>query len=289
MRVHRFDGICLPLGLRLLLHGMVSMLSCHGLLQLEPKRGVLWIWIAIRNFVSRDVRVAHGNKHVFGLGHHGYSSSSLFQAQHDVEDALWLVGAVGHGRSVSQPLFVAAPPLCHGPNRFQRVSVFSIWRLATIIAHKAATSPTFDPTWYGPISIVLAAVEIDSAMICASVPVFWPVFRSAGFQIFITKEIKVTSEQRLSSSDGLELRGDGPGIFNSSAMGSMHSRAGSEETLTNVEIRLAAAKTQGHYTDKYVMELVDPLRASGRKQGGIEVSVSAERMIRDGKERDFGI
>lgn len=68
--------------------------------------------------------------------------------------------------------------------------------------HKAATYPTFDPTWYGPISIVLAAAEVESAMICASVPVFWPMLRGSFLgNIFVTKEVEVTFEQRYGSED----------------------------------------------------------------------------------------
>lgn len=89
-------------------------------------------------------------------------------------------------------------------NRVCRANVASMWRLVTIIQHQAATYPTFDPTWYGPSSIVLAGVEINLAVICASVPVFWPVIEKQGFQIFVTKEVKVTSEIRLSSMDDTE-------------------------------------------------------------------------------------
>jgi hypothetical protein len=41
-----------------------------------------------------------------------------------------------------------------------------------MIPSQVATYPTRDPTWYGSISIMLAALEINAASICASVPVF---------------------------------------------------------------------------------------------------------------------
>ncbi|ETS88229.1 hypothetical protein PFICI_02057 [Pestalotiopsis fici W106-1] len=74
--------------------------------------------------------------------------------------------------------------------------MLAIWRLATIIDHQAATWPTHDPTWYGPISIILAVLEVDCAAICASIPIFWPVLEARWGTIFITQEIKITREDR---------------------------------------------------------------------------------------------
>lgn len=69
-----------------------------------------------------------------------------------------------------------------------------------MVQHKSCTEPTFDPTWYGPVSIVMASLETAAACICASIPIFWrPLLDSAsGFlgQIFVTKEVKVTSQNR---------------------------------------------------------------------------------------------
>lgn len=76
----------------------------------------------------------------------------------------------------------------------------------TIVEHKATTYPTFDPTWYSPISIVLAAVEVDMAIVCASVPVFWPALREGWGKIFVTKEVEVSHADRRDSTEGMELR-----------------------------------------------------------------------------------
>ena len=129
------------------------------------------------------------------------------------------------------------------------VNFVSIWRLITIVEHRATTYPTFDPTWYGPISIVLAAIEVDASMICACVPVFWPVL-DRGFlgNIFVTKEVKITRE----SLDGFELHAG-------------HSRAGSEASLRGTggdleRIRSKPGEKGGHYENDYVKGQVDPLR-----------------------------
>ncbi|KAK0372418.1 hypothetical protein CPAR01_12437 [Colletotrichum paranaense] len=80
------------------------------------------------------------------------------------------------------------------------VNVLGIFRLIGISHSRAGTYPTLDPSWYGCVPIVLAAVEINLATICASLPVFWPTLQSSIGHIFITKEIEITSEIRRLSS-----------------------------------------------------------------------------------------
>jgi hypothetical protein len=58
---------------------------------------------------------------------------------------------------------------------------------------RATTSPTFDPTWYGATPIVLSSMEVYLAVICASLPVFWPVMqKTIGSVIIVTHEVKIT-------------------------------------------------------------------------------------------------
>ncbi|KAF3070988.1 putative integral membrane protein [Daldinia childiae] len=81
------------------------------------------------------------------------------------------------------------------------VNLLSIWRLQTIVASKAGTYPVLDPTWYGPKSIILAALEVDLASICASIPTFWPALTHAFLNtIFITQEVHITHQHRRLSS-----------------------------------------------------------------------------------------
>lgn len=72
----------------------------------------------------------------------------------------------------------------------------SIWRLVQIVEHQAGWYPDNDPTWYGPLIIVLADLELDLASICASVPVFWPALEQGFERIFITREVQITREDR---------------------------------------------------------------------------------------------
>ena len=85
-----------------------------------------------------------------------------------------------------------------------RIVIFSVWRLATIVEHEAGWEPEMDFTWYGPISIILASLEVDVAILAASVPVFWPVIESSFPGIFVTREVHVTSQRCLGDND-LEL------------------------------------------------------------------------------------
>ncbi|KAI0181958.1 hypothetical protein GGR52DRAFT_568168 [Hypoxylon sp. FL1284] len=84
------------------------------------------------------------------------------------------------------------------------VNLISILCLKSIIEHKAGTYPVLDPTWYGPKSITLAALEVDLASICASVPTFWPILsqRLMGMgAVFVTREVHVTHQHRRLSDD----------------------------------------------------------------------------------------
>ncbi|KAI1100041.1 hypothetical protein F4804DRAFT_336665 [Jackrogersella minutella] len=132
------------------------------------------------------------------------------------------------------------------------VLVFAVWRLVTIIEHQVATWPTRDPTWYGPISIVLAVLEIDAASICASVPIFWPVLSKLDWgKIFVTQEVNITRETRYMEDDEDRLTRD-----------TTHSRTGSEADLGGDGSRKGMRGKGMYYQDSYVLSQVDPLRTS---------------------------
>lgn len=126
------------------------------------------------------------------------------------------------------------------------VNVVSVARIITIVQHRSATIPTLDPTWYGPVSIVLSAVEVDLAMVASSVPIFWPVLRRF-HGIFVTKEVEITREVRRLESveldDDIGMEGD------------RRSRVGSEASLRQENVGAS-----GRYLDEFVAGHVDPLR-----------------------------
>jgi hypothetical protein len=113
--------------------------------------------------------------------------------------------------------------------------------------------------WYAPITLIQSCLEVDTASICASIPVFWPVLVAKLDQISVTREIIITREESgfelcKSSSDGHQ--------------GSSHSRAGSEIHLNGD----SAQKMATHYNDMYVLDQVDPLRTD--KTVGVESKVT---------------
>ncbi|KAH3917075.1 hypothetical protein HBI56_122630 [Parastagonospora nodorum] len=78
----------------------------------------------------------------------------------------------------------------------------SIWRLYVISNTQAATYPYLDFTWWSPIMIVLSCLEIDLAIICASMPIFWPIIEKSLAAIFVSYEVDVT-EERVQDEYGL--------------------------------------------------------------------------------------
>lgn len=120
--------------------------------------------------------------------------------------------------------------------------------------------PTRDPTWYGPITMLLAVLEVDAAAVCASVPIFWPVLSNKLGGIFVTQEIEIRRETRFFPMDEEEAavggrgRGRGPAIM----MAQPHSRTGSEAELKQDHLD-SDAKQPSSYTGSYSMKSMDPL------------------------------
>jgi len=177
----------------------------------------------------------------------------------------------------------------------------SIWRFADMVTHRATTWPTFDPTWYGSSAICLGTIEVNLAIICASIPVFWPTLSKALMgTIFVTQEVKITRHMRYSTDvdrdDEIELqrtKSDGAGpdseqrrpsvpmsLARSHRKGNRHhrdnssrrsiiSRRGSEASGDEsggapemAEKSSTMTSSAVHYMDDYIMSQVDPLQSS---------------------------
>ncbi|KAK8074301.1 hypothetical protein PG994_005200 [Apiospora phragmitis] len=182
------------------------------------------------------------------------------------------------------------------------INFISIWRVKTIVEHRAATFPTFDPTWYGPISIELATLEVNFASICASIPVFWPVLTARLDKVFVTREIKVERIHRFETvdedldglggdgkyGDGVELQQSHRTRSNTSTGGGgggggPHSRATSESSLNRSRsggggpyYGGGSGNSNMHYRDEYVAAQVDPLSSVGK----VELEISAQPVSR---------
>ena len=113
-------------------------------------------------------------------------------------------------------------------------------------------------------------------MVCASVPVFWPVLRDNLGRILVTKEVAITMEQRLGSVDEeLELRSE-VGSEASLAAGGRTGTMRSTRSLGGADHgrgRRQATK-EGHYQDSFVRGQVDPLRTWGGATTTVEGGVA---------------
>ncbi|ORY70040.1 uncharacterized protein BCR38DRAFT_520903 [Pseudomassariella vexata] len=152
------------------------------------------------------------------------------------------------------------------------VNIFGIFRLVTIVEHRASSFPTFDPTWYAPVSVVQACLEVDAASICASMPVFWPILSASYDKIFVTREVTIThSHRRLSESGESNEYGDNVEL--------QPRNSGQDSEVTRGStVHSQKSEKNAHYMDSYILEQVDPLRAERR--AGVEASITAERQLK---------
>ncbi|KAI2463888.1 hypothetical protein F4781DRAFT_414858 [Annulohypoxylon bovei var. microspora] len=144
------------------------------------------------------------------------------------------------------------------------VNGLSIWRLATIVEHRATTSPTFDPTWYGPISIMLGTLEAMTASICASFPIFWPSLKTRLDEIFVTREVTITMNRRskgfsIDACEAIELQRTSS-EDRENKWNRCPSRAGSESSQSRLAELAPVEKRAQHYKDDFILDQLDPLR-----------------------------
>ncbi len=83
----------------------------------------------------------------------------------------------------------------------------AILRLWSAWKHSHNKLDTFDFTWWYPEVLILSSLEVDFAIIAASMPIFWPTVVASWSDIFVTKEVHVTHHQRLddSNTDFMEM------------------------------------------------------------------------------------
>ncbi len=167
------------------------------------------------------------------------------------------------------------------------VNAFSMWRLATLVQHRATTSPTFDPTWYSPISVVLGALEVNISSICASVPIFWPRLKARLGDIFVTREVIITLNRRShrasSEDDTIELQSTASEHHDNSW------KRCTSRTSESSETRLAephpVEKREHHYRDEFILGQVDPLR--GRPAYTVESEISSNTLARQKSKKSL--
>ena len=113
------------------------------------------------------------------------------------------------------------------------------WRLAEIVQHRAGFKPYLDFSWWSPVMVIAAALEVDVAILAVSCPVFWPLVEEHFFGIVVRHEVRVTSHER-AGFDGLE---DSDG----------KSEHGSETALAGY-VESTKSKGPPYYTEELILE-----------------------------------
>lgn len=141
--------------------------------------------------------------------------------------------------------------------------MISIWRLRSIVEHDAGLSPYPDFTWWTPISIILSCLEIDLAITCASMPIFWPVFQKSFSAIFVSHQIEVVETRIENHGLAYELehtKSRGHQSLNSSSGTSTHE-------LTN--------DMEDGYKEPYSVG-IDPLGVEAQSGQGLQTNINSE-------------
>jgi len=82
---------------------------------------------------------------------------------------------------------------------------------------RAGTVPIFDPTFATPLIYIFSVLEVNIAIVCASVPIFWPLVSSlAANKILVVQEIEIRTDRRASQGIGLTEHGTGEGFEDNS-------------------------------------------------------------------------
>jgi hypothetical protein len=91
------------------------------------------------------------------------------------------------------------------------VVLMAILRLWSVFKHSQSATQSFDFTWWYPEVLIISCLEVDFAIMCASMPIFWPTVVANWSHIFVTNEVHISHHERLSggSREDLELERSG--------------------------------------------------------------------------------
>lgn len=72
----------------------------------------------------------------------------------------------------------------------------SIGRMVSLCVNRAGTIPILDMSYHTPVIYIFSVLEVNIAILCASIPIFWPMISSfATSNILVVNEIVVRVEQ----------------------------------------------------------------------------------------------
>lgn len=81
------------------------------------------------------------------------------------------------------------------------VVLMAILRLWSGLKYNNQGVIMYDYTYWLPEVLLFSCLEVDFAITCASIPIFWPAMRAAWTQIIVIQEVTVTSEWRGYATD----------------------------------------------------------------------------------------
>jgi hypothetical protein len=81
----------------------------------------------------------------------------------------------------------------------------AVLRLWTAAKHKNNDPNSVDFTWWYPLTMIFSCLEVDFAIMCASMPIFWPVIVASLNGVFITKEVHVVAHSRYNKDEEYEM------------------------------------------------------------------------------------
>ncbi|KAH8722778.1 hypothetical protein GQ44DRAFT_621776 [Phaeosphaeriaceae sp. PMI808] len=87
------------------------------------------------------------------------------------------------------------------------ICALSIGRLVSFCVTRAGTMPRLDMTYYTPVIYMFSVLEVNIAIIAASIPIFWPVIATmATNKIWVVNEIEIRVENN--SNRSVSTQGD---------------------------------------------------------------------------------
>ena len=133
----------------------------------------------------------------------------------------------------------------------------AIGRIIALAINRAGTVPIVDMSYHTPIIYIFAILEVNFAIITASIPIFWPVIATlASNKIFVVNEVEihvehVTRSDSLDSKAGISLgdrKGSGTGGHNKLGVTTTLSDLGPRKSSEKLSIRSHQHKTSNAST-----------------------------------------
>ncbi|KAF2735823.1 hypothetical protein EJ04DRAFT_179467 [Polyplosphaeria fusca] len=82
------------------------------------------------------------------------------------------------------------------------VAALAVARIIALAIRRAGTVPIFDPSYAAPAIYICSVLEVNIAILLASIPIFWPLVESfATNKILVVNEIEVHTSRRASMRD----------------------------------------------------------------------------------------